>query len=134
VKSLKSATRAYRLDAELIEEVKKAARREGVTENSFVRNLLARQVKIGPLVHAFPLVVLTRRTLLHLLGSTNPDGLEMAGLDLGKRNFALARELYESLGRELGFSDFMVEILDKEARWFEVEGAESSSESGPNLE
>ena len=128
MRSRKSATRAYRLDAELIEELKKAARREGISENSLVQNLLAQAVKASPLIRAFPFIVISRRTLLPILGSANRDGLEIAGLDLGKRNFALAKELYESVGRELGFSDFLVEILDKEARWFEVEGAESRPE------
>ena len=62
------------------------------------------------------------------MGSTNPDGLEMVGLDLGKKNFALAKELYESTGRELGFTEYLVEILSKEAQWFEVEGVEDKPE------
>lgn len=128
MKSRKSATRAYRLDVELIEGLKKAARREGVSENSFVQNLLARRVKADPLIHAFPYVVLSRRVLTPILGSTNPDGLEMVGLDLGKKNFALAKELYESTGRELGFTEYLVEILSKEAQWFEVEGVEDKPE------
>lgn len=128
MQSRKSATRAYRLDVELIEGLNKAATREGVSENSFVQNLLTRRVKADPLIHAFPSVVISRRTLLSILGSTNPDALEMAGLDLGKRNFTLARELYESVGRELGFSEYLGEILGKEAQWFEVEGAEEKPE------
>lgn len=82
------------------------------------------RVKADPLIRAFPYVILSRRTLLPILGSTNPDGLEIAGLDLGKSNFTLARELYKSTGRELSFSEYLVEILGKEAQWFEVEGAE----------
>ena len=121
---IQSAARAYRLDVGLIEGLKRASRRAGMSENSFVQNLLAQRVKAGPLINAVPHVLLSRRTLLHILGSTNPDGLEMVGLELGKRNFALVRELYESVGKELGFSEFLVEILDKEAQWFEVEGAE----------
>jgi len=128
VKSRKSTTRAYRLDVELVEGLKKAARREGVSENSFVQNLLGRRVKVDLLVNAIPYVLLSRRTLFHVLGSTNPDGLEMVGLELGKGNFILARELYESVGRELGFSGYLTEILDKEAQWFEVEGAEDKPE------
>ncbi len=128
MKNRKSATRAFRLDIETIEGLKRAARREGVTENWFVQNLLARRVKADSIIHAFPYIVLSTRTLLPILGSTNPDGLEMAGLDLGKSNFALARELHQSVGRELGFSEFLTEILDKEARWFEVEGVEDIPE------
>jgi hypothetical protein len=128
VRSRKSATRAYRLDAELIEELKKVAKREGVSENSYVENLLAQRIRASPLIRAFPYIVISRRTLLPILGSANSDGLELAGMDLGKKNFALAKELYESLGRELTFTKFLVEILDKEARWFEVEGAEDRPE------
>jgi hypothetical protein len=57
-------------------------------------------VKADPLIDAIPYVLLSRRTLLHILGSTNPDGLEIVGAELGKRNFTLARELCESVGRE----------------------------------
>ena len=128
MQSHKTATRSYRLGVELIEGLKKAARREGVSENSFVQNLMARRVKADLLVNSIPYVLLSRRTLLHILGSANPDGLEMVALELGKRNFTLTRELYESGGRELSFSEYVVEILDKEAQWFEVEGAEDQPE------
>lgn len=128
MKSRKSATRAYRLDVETIEGLKKVARREGISENSLVQNLLARRVEVDPLIRALPHLVLSRRTLLLVLGSTNQDGLEIAGLELGNRNFALARELYESVGRELSFMNYVVEILGKEAQWFEVEGAEDKPE------
>ncbi|HEV2226396.1 MAG TPA: hypothetical protein VGR56_06280 [Nitrososphaerales archaeon] len=128
MQSRKSTTRAYRLDIGLVEGLKKVARREGVSENSFVQNLLTRRVNTDPLVHAFPYVVLSRHTLIPILGSTNRDVLEMAGLELGKRNFILARELYESAGRKLDFVEYLSEILDKEAHWFEVEGAENRPE------
>lgn len=128
MQSRKSATRAYRLDVELIDRLKKVARREGVSENSFVQDLLVQRVNADRLIHAFPFVVLSRRTLIPILGSTNPDVLEMAGLDLGKRNFALVKELYESAGRKLDFAEYLSEILDKEAHWFEVEGAENRPE------
>ena len=128
VQSRRSATKACRLDVELLEGVKKAARREGVSENSFVKSLLAQRVRADPLMHALPYVVISRRALVPILGSTIADGLEMVGLDLGKRNFALARELYESTGRELGFAEYLVEILDKEAQWFKVEGIQDKPE------
>lgn len=124
----KSATRAYRLDIELIEGLKKAARKKGLSENSFVQNLLARRVEADLLNDAIPYVLLSRRTLLHILGSTNQDELEMVGLELGSRNFAFARELYESAGRDLGFQEYLIEVLGKEAKWFEVEAGEGMLE------
>ncbi len=125
MQSRNSATRAYRLDIELIEGLKKAAKRKGVSENSFVQDLLSQRVKADPLIRSFPYVVLSRRTLIPILGTTNPDGLQIAAFDLGKRNFALARELHESLGRVLVFFEYLTEVLDKQAHWFEVEGAEN---------
>jgi hypothetical protein len=128
VKSRKSATRAYRLDVEIIEGMKKTAKREGVSENSLVQDLMAQRVKADSLIRAFPYIILSRRTLQYILGSTNPDGLEIAGSKIGKRNFTLARDLYASLGRELTFPDYLREILDEDAHWFEVEGAEEKPE------
>ena len=108
--------------------MKKIARREEVSENSFVQSVLTHRMKADPLIRAFPYVVLGRRTLVQILGTTNPDGLELAAFDLGKRNFALARELYESMGAELGFSQYLSEVLDTQARWFDTEGTESKPE------
>lgn len=126
--SRKSAIRAYRLDLELIEGLKKAARREGVSENSFVQNTLSQRVTANPLIHAFPYIVLSRRTIVPILGTTNADGLELVAFDLGRRNFALVRELYGSVGKEMGFLEYLTEVLDKQARWFEVEGVEEKPE------
>ncbi len=46
----------------------------------------------------------------------------MVGFDLGETNFALARVLYESMGAELGFKQYIEEVLDDQARWFVAEG------------
>jgi len=52
----------------------------------------------------------------------------LVAFDLGRRNFALAMELYKSIGKDMGFFEYLTEVLDKQARWFEVEGAEEKPE------
>ncbi len=128
VQNRKSATKAFRLDANLLEGLTTVARREGVSENAFVQDLLSQRVKADPLIRAFPYIVLSRRSFAPILGITNQDGLEMVGLDLGRRNFAYARELYESGGMKLDLSEYMMEVLDKQAHWFETEGVNSRPE------
>jgi hypothetical protein len=128
MESRKSEIKAFRFDSELVKEVRVAARREGVSENAFVHNLLTQRVKADPLIRAFPYIVLSRQSFAPIIGTANPDSLEFVAIDLGKKNFALARELYESLGMELGFSRYLVEVLGEQARWFETEGANSMPE------
>jgi len=104
MESLKSKIKSFRLNTEMLRGIRAAARREGVSENAFVQNLLSQRVKADPLIRAFPYIVLSRKSFMPILGATNTDGLEVAGFDLGRSNFSLARELYESVGMELGFS------------------------------
>lgn len=128
VQNRKSATKAFRLDIELLKGLTTVARREGISENAFVQNPLSQRVNADPLIRAFPYIVLSRRSFAPILGMTNQDGLEMVGLDLGRRNFAYARELYGSGGMELDLSQYMTEVLDKQAHWFETEGVNNKPE------
>lgn len=124
----KSATSSFRFDAELIEGLKKAAKHEGVSENSFVESVLSRRVRADPIIHAFPYIILSRRSFVPILGTSDPDSLELVASELGKRNFAFARELYGSSGTTLGFSQYLIEVLGEQAHWFETEGVNSMPE------
>jgi hypothetical protein len=121
-------TKTFRLDEELLEGLRKAARHEGISENALVQDLISRRVKADPLVHAFPFIILSRRSFIPILGTANPDSLELVALELGRKNFTLTRELYKSTGKELGFSEYLVDVLDKQVHWFEVEGVENKPE------
>lgn len=128
MQSRKTTTKTFRLETEILEALKKVARREGVSENALVQSLLLQRVKADPFIRAFPYIILSRRSFAPILGMTNPDGLEIVGLDLGKRNFAFARELYESMGTELTFSNYLTDVLDRQAHWFQIEGANTKPE------
>lgn len=122
MQSRKSEVKAFRLGVDLLKGIRTAAKREGVSENAFVQNLLSRRVKADPIIRAFPYIVLSRQSFVPIIGTTNPDSLQFVALDLGKRNFAFARELYESGGMELGYSQYLTDILDEQAHWFGTEG------------
>jgi hypothetical protein len=128
MESRKSEIKSFRLDAETLRGLRTVARRQGVTANAFVQNLLSQRVKVDPLIRAFPFIVLSKRSFVPIVGLTNPDGLEMVGLDLGRKNFAFARELFESTGTELDFLQYTTEVLDGQAHWFETEGVNSKPE------
>jgi hypothetical protein len=128
MQSRKSEVKAFRLDSELLKGVRTVARREGVSESAFVQNLLSHRVKADPLIRAFPFIVLSRQSFVQIIGMANPDSIEFVALDLGKRNFAFARELFESVGTDLGFSQYLTEVLDGQAHWFGTEGVNSRPE------
>ena len=124
----KSKVRSFRLDSGLLEELKTVAEREKTSENAFVEGILARRIKTDPIITAFPYVVLSRKSFSSILGMANPDGLEVVGQELGRRNFAFTRELYESVGQEVGFAQYLGDILDEQAHWFFVEGGNKRPE------
>lgn len=128
MQSRKSLTRSFRFDAELLGGLRKAARRQGVSENAFVQSLLSERVKAEPLIHAFPYIVLSKRSFAPIMSTSNSDSLELVALELGKKNFAYTRDLYESVGTELGFLQYMTDVLDRQAHWFEIEGANNKPE------
>jgi hypothetical protein len=124
----KSEVKAFRLSTELLSRIRIAAERVGVSENAFVQGVLTQRVKADPFIHAFPYVALSGQSFASILGATNVDSLEMVGFDLGKKNFALTRELYESMGAELGFKQYIEEVLDNQAHWFVAEGVDIKPE------
>jgi hypothetical protein len=119
----KSDVRTFRLGTDLLSGIRIASQREGVSENAFVQGVLSQRVKAEPLIHAFPFIVLGRQSFASILGTTNADGLEIASFDLGKRNFSLAQDLYESVGADLSYVQYIKEVLDGQAHWFVTEGA-----------
>lgn len=128
MESRKSEIKSFRLDAGTLKRLRIVARREKVTENAFVQNLLSQRVKADPLIRAFPYIVLSRRSFLPILSAANPDVLEVVGIELGRSNFALIREIYASVGKEIDFVSYLTDVLEKEAQWFEVEGTEAMPE------
>lgn len=114
--------KAFRLDVSLIQMLERASRRSKVTESIFVRDVLGRRLKIDPLIPAIRGISLSQETFQSILGTTSPDGLEMLGSNLGKKNFSLVRGLFESNDRRLTFLEYLIDILDYEGMWFKVEG------------
>ncbi len=121
-------TKTFRLEADLIEELERIARRDGVSENSFVQGVLSRRVRADPLVRAFPYIVLSKRSFVPILGTADQASLEIAGVELGKKNFSFAHDLYQSMGDDMGFLRYVVDVLANQARWFETEGADKRPE------
>jgi len=124
----KTQVKSYRLNSEVIERIRSIARREGVSENLFVQRLLLARVNADPFIRAFPLIVLGKDSFSQIMGMTNPAGLELAATELGRKSFALARELYESEGEELDLRQYMTDVLDKQGHWFETDGLVRSPE------
>lgn len=122
MKNRSSEVKAFRLDAELLKAVKTIAKREGISENAFVQSVLWQRVRADLLIRAFPIVALSGQSLAQILSTSNPNLLDIAALELGRRNFGLVRELYASVGTDMDFARYLGEVLDKQARWFELEG------------
>jgi hypothetical protein len=119
----KSTVKAFRLGTELLNGIRIAAERARVSENAFVQGVLSQRVKADPFVNAIPYIILSKQCITSILGVTNADLLQMVGFDLGKKNFSLARDLYESIGADLSFVQYIREVLDGQAHWFVTEGA-----------
>jgi hypothetical protein len=120
----RSVTKSFRLDADLVDDLERVAKREGISENSFVQGILSRRMRADPLIRAFPLIVLSRTSFVQILGTANRASLEIAGAELGKRNFSLSRSIYQSMGDELNYLRWVVEVLANQAHWFETDGAD----------
>ncbi len=114
--------RSFRLDKGLLRMLEVSAGRHGINENALVEGILVRKMKIDPILLAFDYVCVERETFASLLGLTNADGLEVVGAERGKKAYSLARELFRSNDLELGFPQFVSEILGEGAHWFKTEG------------
>lgn len=123
VQRRRSSLRSFRIDDELLQRLKFAARREEVSENSLVERLLSQRLRLDPIYHAFQSVTVSRDIFGKILGALQPGALESIGRSMGKRSFSMARELFESSGQELGLRAYLVDILGRSG-WFVVEGAE----------
>jgi hypothetical protein len=115
--------KAFRLEASLILSLERAARRLQISDNMYVTQVLTRALMIDPLIPAFNGIELGEETFGSILSTSNPDSLEIDGFALGKKNYSLVRELFESVGIEMTFIMFLVKILGGEGKWFVVEGA-----------
>jgi hypothetical protein len=124
----KSEVRAFRLDGELLGRLQAIANRERISENALVQRILSMWVSSDIARHAIPHITLGGPSFTRILGMTNRDGLEVIGADLGKRNFAYIKELHESSGIDMGFVKYMIDVLDRQAHWFKIEGADSKPE------
>lgn len=127
VTSSRTKVKAFRLDAKLVASLKRVAQRLQVSENMYVTQVLTRALMIDPLIPAFDGIEVGEETFASIISTSNPDSLEMDGFVLGKKNFSLARDLFESAGYQMTFIQFVVEILGKEGNWFKVEGGATES-------
>jgi hypothetical protein len=121
-KTKRTRVKTFRLDIRLLELLQKAARKKRVSENSFVAEVLQWRLTVDPLIPAFDGLLIGEDTFSSILGMVEVGGLELAGRDLGRKHYLLAKELYQSNGMTLTLSEFMNEILDKHGKWFHVEG------------
>ena len=125
--------RSYRLDLNLIEQLRKAASKEGISENNFVTGILQRRTRIDPLIPAFKGIILSDEILRAIISTSNADTLELSGFNLGKETFMLARELFRSHEMELTFTELLIDILDDQLRWFNVEGNLTEKSEGVTI-
>jgi hypothetical protein len=122
------SVRSFRLDANVIQMLKAGARRRRISDTAFAEGILEQRLKAEPFIEAFDSAVLGKSTLGSILSATDSSSLEIAGFEQGKRNFALARELFESNGVDLSLPSYVDDILGKQARWFGVEGIHARPE------
>lgn len=78
---------------------------------------------IEPLVPVFDGIELAEETFASLLSTANRDSLEVDGFALGKKNYTMVRELFESIGIQVTFIQFLTKILAEAGNWFTIEGA-----------
>jgi hypothetical protein len=122
VQSPKRLIKSFRLRADILQMLRIAARRHGVTENALVESLLESRLRVDPIIEAFDVISLGRNTFMQIIGMANVDGLEMIAFNEGKRSFLMAKQLFESNDMGLNFFQYLTEILEG-AGWFRVEGA-----------
>ncbi len=115
--------RAFRLDGNLLRMLALSAQRRGISENAVVEDVLLRNLKAETLAEAFDRISFGKETFRSIIGMTDANGLEIMGSERGGKAYSLARELSESQGQPLTFSQYLTEILGSQGRWFKVEGA-----------
>lgn len=114
--------KAFRLEEHLILKLERAARRLLLSENMYVTQVLTKALRVDSLIPALGRIALGGETFASVLSTANPDSLEVDGFALGKKNYSLVRELLESIGCQVTFIQFLVNILAEEGGWFKVEG------------
>ncbi len=115
--------KAFRLETSLILSLERAARRLHISDNMYVTRVLTRALMIEPLVPVFDGIELAEETFASLLSTANRDSLEVDGFALGKKNYTMVRELFESIGIQVTFIQFLTKILAEAGNWFTIEGA-----------
>lgn len=98
-----SRIKSFRLDIEMTEKLNKGASKAGKTESALVAELLEDRLLVDPLVPRIREILLSASSLDSLLGSVNVDALEVAAAEAANIETPVARELYESQGRNLRF-------------------------------
>ncbi|HEV2137854.1 MAG TPA: hypothetical protein VGR53_03365 [Nitrososphaerales archaeon] len=113
---------AFRLDRDVIRMIELSSKQRKISRNALVEGILDHSLRAEVLERALDPVSIGRETLVSILETIDSRRLEDAGHQCGKKNFALARELFGSNGINLDFFRFLTEILGEQARWFRAEG------------
>jgi hypothetical protein len=122
VQNPKTRVKSFRLHEELLETLRIAASRHGVTENTLVETFLTSRLRVDPILLAFDVISVGRETFMQIIGAANIDGLEAFAPTQGKKSFSLAKQLFASNDMQLSFFKYLTEILGERARWFHTEG------------
>lgn len=99
-----------------------SAKRHEVSENLLLEKILRSTLYIDPLLDAFQVVVLGKATLEMFVATMEADSLEKLAFEQGKKDFIMAKQIFESNGMMLTYFEFVIRVLGKEAKWFKVEG------------
>lgn len=121
-----TVNRSFRLDERLLRDLSEAARKYGMSENQLVASWLTERLSIEPLIPTFEEIVMSTETLESILNACNPDPLEIAAFELGKRHFTTAQTLFEASKKQLTFVKFVDELMGKRSHWFRIVSGETS--------
>jgi hypothetical protein len=126
-KRVKTQTRTFRFDVDLLRRLAKAAERMEISENELVVTLLEERLLVYPLIPAFHGMTLDSDSIESFLLSANVDVLEAAFSEKTQRNIPLIFKLYETAEVPLDFWKLLVDILGRYCQWFYVEGSDKST-------
>lgn len=129
----KTRTKAFRFDIRVIDELARAAKHAGTTENAFVSAILTERLVVEPIARAFHRIELNDEVIQFILGGTNANTLELAGSEIARKQFPLIWELYRSIGNPLTFRAFLTEVLGKHMGWFSIEGIDYANPQSMTL-
>jgi hypothetical protein len=115
--------RTFRFNKSLLETLRISAKRHGLTENALAERTLTLALRADVIADTFGHVGFSRETFSSIMDAADSNLLVTAGAERGRQAFMLATESFESNGLQLGFIQFVSEILGEEAGWFRVEGA-----------